>query len=399
MHTLISPFILEAYLRQEFEGCFSAASLAVDVVGFTVLTEALAEHGTAGSEALADAMSALFEPLVESIHAQGGFITHFAGDGFTALFPDQDALAYRRALAAAWSMRQQLVAHPDYVTPYGTFTLGVRIGVAGGEVTWGILPAGEGLPYASYFSGPAIEECANAEQQAGYSEIILSDRAAAEFQACFIGERVECGCRVNAVLGDLPAPIPPATGDLAALSAAAARFLPPAVGHLSGRGEYRNVVAVFLGLKNVDRREELAPFMQVVFDLQRRHGGFLSRIDFGTQGCRVLLFWGAPVGHESDVEQALSFILDLRDAAPRPFRAAITYRVTYAGLVGAAQRADYVCYAQGTNLAARMAQAAGWGDIWLDEATARRGRDPAARGRRALHHRADRRAQLQGLRG
>lgn len=376
MHTLISHFILEACLRDEFSGHFAAASLSVDVAGFTALTEALAAHGTAGSEALADTMSALFEPLVESVQAQGGFITHFAGDGFVALFPGQDILAYRRALAAAWAIRRQLTNHPDYVTPYGTFRLAARIGVAGGEVAWGILPAGEGLPYASYFSGPAIEACGQAEQQAGHGEILLGGRAAAMLAGWFAGERVAGGCQVNALRGDLPAPSPPRAGDPLALSAAAARFLPSAVGHLGSRGEYRNVVAVFLGLQGVACREELAAFMQVVFDLQRRHGGFLSRIDFGAKGCSVLLFWGAPVGHENDVEAALDFILDLRDAAPRPFRAGITYRVTYAGLVGAARRADYVCYAQGTNLAARMMQAAGWGDIWLDQATARHAAAP-----------------------
>ena len=60
-----------------------------------------------------------------------------------------------------------------------------------------------------------------------------------------------------------------------------------------------------------------------------------------------------------------------------PVRAGITYRVTYAGLVGAAERADYGCYGPGTNLAARMMQAAGWGQIWLDEAIARRAAAPA----------------------
>ncbi len=117
MHTLISTFILEAYLRRQFEGCFSAASLSLDVAGFTALTEALAQHGQSGSEALADVMSTLFEPLVQSVHAQAGFLTHFAGDGFTALFPGPETRANRRALAAGWAIRQHLRTHPECATP------------------------------------------------------------------------------------------------------------------------------------------------------------------------------------------------------------------------------------------------------------------------------------------
>ena len=387
MHTLISSFILEAYLRQQFEGHFSAASLSLDVAGFTALTEALAQHGQAGSEALADVMSTLFEPLVQSVHAQAGFLTHFAGDGFTALFPGSEAQANRRALAAGWAIRQHLRTHPECITPFGAFPLSARIGIARGEVTWGILSAGEGLPHTWYFSGPAMADCIHAQQQAGHGEVIVSDTLAASAStqkwivaagdglpapavraARLAPDRVPA----QAPTDELPMPWPPLPRDPAVLAEAAAHFLPPAVGELAGGGELRNAVAVFLAAKGVCDRAALAAFMAVIFDLQRRYGGYLSNIDLGSNECKVLLFWGAPVAHESDVERALNSVLDLQAQAGRPIRAGITYRVTYAGRVGAARRADYVCYGQGTNLAARLVAAADWGDIWLDEAIARR---------------------------
>ena len=96
MSRLVPDFILEKFAQGQPAGQFPAASLFVDVAGFTALTEALMEHGRAGSEALAALMSDLFEPLVQCIYEQGGFIASFFGDAFTALFP---AEAAPRALA------------------------------------------------------------------------------------------------------------------------------------------------------------------------------------------------------------------------------------------------------------------------------------------------------------
>lgn len=366
VHALISRFILEAFLRQQFEGRFFAASLSLDVVGFTALTEVLGQHGQAGSEALADVMSALFEPVVEHVHTQGGFITHFTGDGFVALFPGTQAA--RQALTAGWAIQQHLLSHPEFATPYDTFHLSARIGIAGGEVLWGILPAGDGVPHAWYFSGPAIAGCIRVQQQAGQGEIAVGEALAAS-ETGSVEDRPEQGEPGNQGL--------PASFDQFMLAEAAASFLPPALGQLTGRGEFRNAVALFLAVQGIHDREALAAFMAIVFELQRRHGGYLSGIDWEDDRCTVVLFWGAPAAHEHDVESALSFVLDAQAQVDRPIRAGITYRVTYAGLVGAAQRADYGCYGPGTNLAARLVQTAGWGDIWLDEAIARRVAAPA----------------------
>jgi predicted ATPase/class 3 adenylate cyclase len=363
MHTLISSFILQAYLRREWTGRLTAASLSLDVAGFTALTEALAAHGQAGSEALADALSVLFEPLVASIHAQGGFITHFTGDGFIALFPGPEAQAGQSALAAARSIRQHLQAHAQCTTAFGAFPLTARLGVAQGEVDWGILAAGGGAPNAWYFSGPAMTGCVRAQQQANGGEVAGSEALAAG----------EAGpAEDQPAQGEPGRQGLPQAADQARLAEAAASFLPPALCQLTGRGEFRNAVALFLAVQGIQDREALAALMATLFELQRRHDGFLSSINWEEDQCTVVLFWGAPAAHENDVERALGFVLDAQAQVAHPIRAGITYRITYAGLVGSAERADYGCYGLGTNLAARLVAAAPWGEIWLDAATARR---------------------------
>ena len=311
MHSLISSFILEAYLRRQFEGRFAATSLSLDIAGFTALTEALAQHGPAGSGALADALSALFEPLVHSVHTQGGFITHFAGDGFTALFPGPEAQAARRALAAGSAIRQHLLAHPTCVTPFGAFPLAARAGVAQGEIVWGILPAGNGIPHAWYFGGPAMSDCIHIQQQAGEGEIAVSAAVTAVSQDWI--RRPAPISSDEPIASGLPVP-----SDPVALAEAAASFLPPALGQLTGRGEFRNSVAVFLAGQNIHDREALIAFMEVIFELQRRHGGYLSSVNWENDGCTVVLFWGAPIAYENDIEQALSFVLDARGRSPHP---------------------------------------------------------------------------------
>ena len=59
----------------------------VDLSGFTRLTESLMAKGPEGAEELSDVLNHIFQPTVELVYEQGGFIPYFAGDSFTAIFP------------------------------------------------------------------------------------------------------------------------------------------------------------------------------------------------------------------------------------------------------------------------------------------------------------------------
>ena len=55
MHRLVSPFILDRYAAgdREASGRFDAATLFVDMSGFSAMTSALMAHGQHGAEVLA----------------------------------------------------------------------------------------------------------------------------------------------------------------------------------------------------------------------------------------------------------------------------------------------------------------------------------------------------------
>jgi predicted ATPase len=109
-----------------------------------------------------------------------------------------------------------------------------------------------------------------------------------------------------------------------------------------------------------------------VFHLQNTYGGLFSRVDIGDKGTNLLMFWGAPLAQENDVERALNFFLELRKESSVPILAGITYRLAYAGYMGGSLQEEYTCYGWGVSLAARLMMAAGPGEIWADEEIARR---------------------------
>ncbi|MGB0386976.1 MAG: tetratricopeptide repeat protein [Ardenticatenaceae bacterium] len=389
MKNLIPNFIIEQFELGNQSGTFEAGGLFVDISGFTKTTEALMEHGQEGAEMLADVMQAVFEPLVESVYAQGGFITGFAGDAFTALFPAQAGSQpqtdqrLERALAAALRIQQYMAAHPIQSTPVGSFSFGVKLGVAHGHVTWGILQPtalegtasnafgrGSAASASYYFSGAAVDDCAGAEHYANSGDLILTSSVYEAIGSLVTVEAVEDHFRVMAAPGSLPAPqaihLPPSDPHKVAA------FVEPAIIKQKALGEFRNVLTVFIQLDHIDEVSELNRFVQAIFTLQEQYGGHLNAIDFGDKGCNMLLFWGMPTSFENDIERALNFVLALSSMTSITFRAGITYRLMYAGLVGAPLRRDYSCYGRGVNLAARHMIAAPWGGLWLDEEVSKR---------------------------
>ena len=140
MNPLVPDFILQEDAEKKTRGTFTAAALFVDIPGFTTLTEKLVQHGREGAEILAGTLRFYFDPLVALVHEAGGFITGFAGDAFTALFPHsikRHAADY--ALHVATKIQQFFAKHPEYSTRYGKFPFSFKIGLSWGEVEWGIV--------------------------------------------------------------------------------------------------------------------------------------------------------------------------------------------------------------------------------------------------------------------
>jgi class 3 adenylate cyclase/tetratricopeptide (TPR) repeat protein len=370
MHLIVDSFILDRFGSGQMRGDFPGLAMFVDVSGFSAITESLMAHGQHGAEILALVMCSALKPLIHSVYAHSGFVATQAGDAFTAMFPIQDGeLTAEGALAAAVSIQMWAAEHPRHLTPYGEFSISVKVGLGLGTVHWGIISSEDGRRAVDYYQGDALDACSEAEHCAQPGDVIIN----ASLQAALAGKiRTQpegAYYRLLSVEAELPAPQRVITSivDQSLMS----RFLPGELLSQVQTGEFRLVVYLFIHLPSVRTEAQLNIFMQTLFDLQDHYGGLLNRLDFGDKGAHLLLFWGVPAAFENDVDRCLNFTLDLQARTSIPISAGVTYRLAHAGFIGSELHEEYTCYGYGANLAARFMSTAPRGEIWLDEAAAK----------------------------
>ena len=371
MHRVVPELILENYRLGRYHGEFHAVALFLDLSGFSTMTDTLMQRGQHGAEVLAGLMHTVFDPLVDGIFAYGGKIVSFAGDGIMALFQTEsnERSTALTALAAAWEIQQKLGQNPEHETVYGKFRFSVKIGLASGSVTWGILRSDDQKQATYYFRGTPVDVSAEAEHHASAGEIVITEELnellgnLVETQPFggfhkFRGFRIEVPVAVPIVFQPV---------DLEA----ARTFIPEKIIIQDVRGEFRQIVNLFMRFPDLPN-EQLVEFFHIVFELHKKFGGLLNRLDFGDKGCNLLMLWGAPVAYENDIGLALNFILELQARVEFPITAGITYYIAHAGYLGSATCEDYTCYGWGVNLASRFMMSASQGQIWVDDRIARR---------------------------
>jgi len=371
MHRLVPDFILRNYAGGSTGGSLQAVCMFVDISGFSAMTDALMQHGQHGAEVLAQVMRAAFGPLIHAVYEHRGFVVAQAGDSFTAVFPlaDDQTQPIQHALAAAWSIRDHAAAHAAHVTAYGEFVVSVKVGVALGEVSWGILTSEDGRRAAYFFGGPAVDSAADAEHLARPGDVIATEGMLELLGGVVQVEPASPYYRLLAIAETLPPPVPL---ELSTLDVAlATQFFPVSLLDQRLSGEFRQVTHVLISLTTVRTETQLARFMRTVFALQDQYGGLL-KLQFGDKGVHLLLIWGAPMAHENDIARALNFVLDLQTQTALPINGGLTHRIAHAGFIGSELAEEYAAYGRGVNLAARFMTAAPRGEIWLDAYVAQR---------------------------
>ena len=283
---------------------------------------------------------------------------------------------------AAWQIKQHLAQQATVDTRFGRFDFAVKVTVAAGEVTWAIwqqdesetavqTPSRQSATY--YFEGTALAQCLEADIFAEAGEVVATSAVALQLPKTAVTlQPVDAYYRLQAVDPGYVASYPPLVDrETAVAETGAAAFFSEDLRTLPTRGEFRQVVTVFVNLQSLPRDRD---FANAFFQLLNQYGGYLCRVGrIGAQdpGGTLLLFWGAPHSYENNVTRALQFILDFRAAVATPLKAGITTSLAYAGFIGAPQREEYTCHGTYVNLAARQMVTANWSEIWLDEETSR----------------------------
>lgn len=369
MRQLIPHFIQEQFDQRNLHNSLQAYVMFVDLSGFTPLTETLMGKGGRGAEELSLILKDVFEPLVEVVYTHGGFIPYYAGDAFTAIFPQSEDLNVDVFMDAAISVRD-LFKQRSY--KFGAFKIGVKIGLSYGTVEWGIVGR---YHRAFYFRGNPVQQAAICQDLAkNQSSAIALDGALLEqlpenTEVIPVDDGFFClGPDFKVQVVKLPIQdLPDLRRDVVEL------FVPTEVIDYNQVGEFRTVISVFIAFEGVPNHALLNKFAGVVIEQINNFSGYFKEIDFGDKGGVMTCFFGAPVSFENNIDRALEFIhalnqelYELRAQYGVQFKAAATEGTAYTGLIGGRERLQYAAVGNRVNLSARIMSYADWEEVLVD---------------------------------
>ncbi|MCK5398878.1 adenylate/guanylate cyclase domain-containing protein, partial [bacterium] len=334
---LVPAYILDNFDKGVTSGYFTGSVISADIKGFTSITEELMKHGQAGAEVLSEIINGIFSTAISHIFDHEGWVTSFAGDAFTAVFPGDFG---KKAYSSASAIRDFILSKSDVSTTYGNFSISARIGIARGKVKWEIAKGERQSSY--YFFGNVIKEAGEAQTSCRPGGINISG-----FKEPKLVKPIERGFSLMSKTSQKHIP----------------SFIPDSVLDLNTSGEFRNIVSVFLSFKPGD---DLTSFVADLSDAALKAGGFLNKIDFGDKGWIALIIFGAPVAVENQANHALNFCDILLTEYP-DIRFGVTEGRAFAGFIGGEEANEYTSLGEVVNLSARLSTLEGEYGIIIDE--------------------------------
>lgn len=357
MNSLVPDYILRQYAAGKLRGRFKAAALFVDIAAFTAMTQSLMANGKQGAEVLSDMINAIYTPAISAIYANNGFVSTFAGDAFTAVFPYKN-VSPAAALQAAYAVQDIFARTGKRDTRFGTFQLSVRIGAAYGDVHWGIITSETRLCY--YFKGQAIEACAQCEHTAAKGQVVLTGSLLSK-----VAERVQCARTAAGfyLLKAITTPAPVEQSKRIGPVVSDGNFVQDAVLQLRSPGEFRTIIACFISLQPTRAWRKA---VSAILTLTADYGGYFNVLNFGDKGGNILVLFGAPIMREKLFQRACEFALAAGHLANIRTRLGLACGTVFAGFIGSSIRKDYTALGLVVNLAARFMMKARWRAICID---------------------------------
>jgi len=367
MKNFLPDFIAEKYSLNQISGSFDALTLFLDISGFTPMTELLMHEGKEGAEILSVIINDIFEPVIETVYGSGGFLAAFSGDAFTAIFTNSDNPD--TAAACALKIVDIFNRIGRQQTKFGIFNLLVKIGLSAGNVEYNLLNSTKQMTY--YFKGDAIDGCAESEHRALESEVVADHSFIQRFTSLPVGMMKKEDFFYRII--EVNTPISPAIllkRDNLPVEILQ-KFIPDQVLNMHQAGEFRDIVSVFVSLRESANAAEINQLIQRTVEETQRFGGYFNRVSFGDKGGVMPIFFGMPQSYENNLVRALDFALELQKLFPERIRIGLNSGIAYAGFIGSSLMSEYTAYGDIVNQSARFMANAGWGKIWLSEKAAK----------------------------
>lgn len=352
----IPQFIAQKYEKENYRGHINGSVLFSDISGFTSMTEKLFESGKSGAEELFVIMKELFSIMSDAVYSCNGFISSFAGDAFTAIFPDDTGI---NACKAALYIREHL---PQELSVGGkVFPISVKSGISSGIIDWSIFKSGA----SSYiFTGMPVKAAADNEGKCNRGDIVISQETASALNTA----NFSLSSNDDVILldsGDSDIDID-FTKPLIITRSLQSAFINEDILDRTAAPEIRNIIPVFINFRSSDDTDD-AHIITTIRTILEKYGGYFNMLDYGDKGNVILSIFGAPRTYENIIQRAIGFVEEIRNELQHQIRIGLTVGRAYTGYIGSSYRGTYTGIGDTLNLAARFMQKAQWGDIWLSE--------------------------------
>lgn len=338
-------------------GSVDASVMFVDISGFTNMTRQLMSQGSDGAETLSVFMNTIFNPLIEAVYNQNGFILNFAGDAFTAVFKGDNG---RRAITAALDIRKFFTENPALYHRGQAFKISAKAGISIGKFNWIAAKGEENLRHFLFF-GDVVDEAAGAEHHCTANDICINDKVFEILKNDCVTHIKEDACFIDDLkvpAQSVPEQVEPKIEDLEI-------FIPHTVIEQEIPGEFREVVSLFISYIIANDTAKIENMLEYLASYVQKYGGYISGFDFGDKGATLLALFGAPVSYEDNLERAIDCVAEIRKNCDTELRSGITQGVVYAGFVGSPKRSAYTALGDNVNLSARVMMKAPYGADWI----------------------------------
>jgi len=339
MLRFVPGFILDGSASQGDAGSFTGYVLFADIAGFTDLSNVFRKEGKKGAEALHHYLAAALSTPIDTVEKYGGFISHFAGDAFCAVFPDAGTEQVKHVVKA---IGQYLDNHGSCHTEIGDFPLKLRISVSAGMLDWVIYRNEMQCEYV--FSGKPLQELAALAAQK--KELALSDAVAKAFNAAGSTE-------------PMPSPLGYKANDADLSAFTNARIISE-----KPDNEIRDGAYCFVNLSRL-HKNKVGKALALIHAKLDNYGGFLNKLDAGDKGLVALILFGLPKALGNTLERACRFALETIAEIPE-LSLGLSCGTAYTGYVGSDTTREYTALGAAVNLASRLMQKAGKGEILTD---------------------------------
>ncbi len=375
------PTLVADWLRdrpQERHRAIDCTLVFADIAGFTRMTELLGARGRIGAEEMADLINLAFGSLLTTAYAYGAGLIKWGGDATLLLFDGDDHVA--RGCRAAYEMQRVMRASGRLTTSRGPLRLRMSIGAHSGRCDFFLV--GHDDHRELIVAGRPATLLAELEKAAGPGQIVVSDGTAAQLARAGRAAPLPPagpGHLLRRAPTVLPRPPGAEVVDYhgVSISAALCEILRE---HILGGGvesEHRQATVGFIGISGVDALLERAgpqaageaidEAIRAVQDAAAAEEVAFLATDIAADGATVMLSAGAPrrIGHdERRMVAALRTAIDA--AGGLTMRAGATSGRAFAGDFGPSYRRTYSLMGDCVNLAARLCELAGDGEILVD---------------------------------